>query len=389
MTLASSAPVSSGANRPYDVIIVGARCAGSPTAMLLARRGLRVLLVDKVTFPRDTMRAHFIRGGGVGCLERWEMLPQVAATGCPAMDHIVSDFGDGPLLAPASLIEGEEMVYGPRRIVLDALLVAEAAKAGAEVREAFTVADLLWENDRVVGVRGRTRSGTVVSERASLVVGADGMHSLVARAVAAPSYDVGPPLSCGYYGYFGEIPLDHLEVARLGDRCAVAMPTNDGLTLVFVAAPVAELDAFRHDTEAAFFRTLAAAPWIAEKVRPELRAERWRGTGDLPSFFRKPYGPGWALVGDAGYHQDPITARGISNAFRDAEFLADAVTAGLSGQQPLDAALAAYEARRNEAARPGYDEARLWASGDPFPPALYAQRAALRAAAVHAPALVA
>jgi 2-polyprenyl-6-methoxyphenol hydroxylase-like FAD-dependent oxidoreductase len=348
--------------------------------MLLARRGLRVLLVDRATFPSDSMRAHFLRGAAVSSLTRWGLLDRVAATGSPALPIIVSDFGDGPLAVPAAIGEGVDAVYGPRRFVLDQILVEAAAAAGAEVRQAFTVDGLLWDDGAVVGVRGRTRAGQAVSKRARLVIGADGLHSFVARAVSAPAYDLTPAVSCGYYGYFDGPPLPHGEVAHVPNAFVATIPTNDGLTLAFVAAPIAELNDFRTDTEGAFYRTLDRVPWIAETVRRRRRAERWRGTGDLPNVFRRPFGPGWALVGDAGYHQDPITARGIGNAFRDAELLADAVTAGLSGARPLGEAMADYEQRRNEAARPWFDEAIAWASFRPMPPQVYDQRAALRAA---------
>jgi flavin-dependent dehydrogenase len=140
------------------------------------------------------------------------------------------------------------------------------------------------------------------------------------------------------------------------------------------------LPQFRADIEGTFARTLAGVPWFADAVRERRRAERWRGTGDLPNYFRRPYGPGWALVGDAGYHQDPITARGISNAFQSAQFLAEAIEAAFSGRQPLCEAMAGYERGRNEAGKPGYDEALQWAGFRPFPAELYAQRDALRAA---------
>jgi flavin-dependent dehydrogenase len=364
---------------PYDAIVVGARCAGSPTAMLLARQGAKVLLVDRATFPSDTMRAHFLRGPAIAALARWGLLERVIATGCPPMDHIISDFGDGPLAVPAPITERVEAVYGPRRYLLDTLLVEAAAEAGAEVRQAFTVDALLWEDGQVVGIRGHARGGAPVAERARLVIGADGMHSLVAKAVAAPAYDAGPPLAASYYSYFAGISLDNLLVGHIAPCCAIAMPTNDDLTLVYVAAPIGTLPEFRADIEATFARTLAGVPWLADAVRAGRRVERWRGTGDLPNYFRRPYGPGWALVGDAGYHQDPITARGISNAFQSAQFLAEAIGASFSGRQPLAEAMAGYERRRNEAARPVYDEALQWAGFRPFPAELYSQRAALRA----------
>ncbi len=381
---------SNGAPAPrYDVIVVGARCGGAPTAMLLARKGARVLLVDRVTFPSDTMRGHLLRGVAVDALARWGLLEQVKATGSPPMATYLTDFGDGPLPTPVPMIDdGVAALYAPRRIVLDAILVEAAAAAGVEVRQGFTVEDLLWDDGVVTGIVGRARGGGAVRERAGLVVGADGMRSLVARRVDAPVYHHVPAISCGYYGFFDGPPLDTAAVVLHPGRVvshpghfAIAAPTNDGLIFAYTAVPIAQLAAFRSHLEVAFFETVNRVSWFADLMAGRRRVERWRGTGDLPNFFRRPYGPGWALVGDAGYHQDPITARGISNAFRDAGFLSDAISAGLSGQAPMAEALAGYERRRNEAARPRYEEAIHWASFFPFPAELYEQRAALRAVA--------
>ncbi len=377
----TDAPAIATARSTYDVIVVGARCAGSPTAMLLARLGYRVLLLDRASFPSDSMRAHFVRSAGVERLDRWGLLPRIEASGCPAIRQWVVDLGDFPLPMPSEVLDGGPLQYAPRRFVLDAILVEAAAAAGVEVRQGFSVQEVLQEDGRVVGVRGRARGGREVTERARLVVGADGLHSLVARAVGAPIYDARPTLACSYYSYFGDVPIDGLNVAYRADRIVIAVPTNGDLTLVCVAAPIAAFPAFRADIEGAFFDSLSRVPWLAERVRSGRRAERWLGSGDLPNFFRKPYGPGWALVGDAGYHRDPIPARGISDAFRDAELLVEAIDAGFGGRVPLEAALAGYERRRNEAARPLYEETLARAAFQPFPPEVYAQRAALRPAA--------
>jgi flavin-dependent dehydrogenase len=369
----------------YDAVVVGARCSGSPTAMLLARRGYRVLLLDRAAFPSDSIRNHFVQHPGVVRLNRWGLLPSVAASNCPPVRTFTTDFGDFPLRVPIEQGDGVDADYAPRRVVLDKILVDAAVAAGAELRERFTVHELVWDNDRVVGIRGRSSGGAMVREDASIVIGADGLHSVVAKAVEAQRYNERPALTYGYYSYFSGVPMDGIEVWIRPSRAYINFPTNDGLTCVAIQAPVEGFHAFRSDIEGNFFQTLDAVPELAERVRNGTRQERWYGTADLPNFLRRPYGPGWALVGDAGFHKDPILAQGISDAFRDAELLADAVNAGLSGRTPLDDALGAYEQQRNEMALPGYEQNCAAAAFLPPPPQVFAERAAMRAAQEPAP----
>jgi flavin-dependent dehydrogenase len=366
----------------YDAIVVGARCAGAPTAMLLARKGYRVLLLDRASFPSDTMRSHFIHHPGVVSLHRWGLLPQVVASGCPPIRTRLSDLGDFTLAIPAEAADGVDANYAPRRFVLDTILVEAAGAAGATLREHFTVHELLWDAGRVVGIRGRANGGAMVTERARIVIGADGAHSIVARAVHAPVYDARPALTFAYYSYFSDVPLAGIEVYLRPEECMhINFPTNYGLSCIAIQAPIAGFPAFRADIEGNFFREIDRVPQLAERVRAGRREERWYGTADLANFFRTPYGPGWALVGDAGYHKDPVTAQGITDAFRDAELLAEAVDAGFSGRIPMEDRLADYERCRNAAAMPAYKEACQAASFAPIPPEVLARRAALREAA--------
>jgi flavin-dependent dehydrogenase len=361
----------------YDVIIVGARCAGSPTAMLLARKGYRVLMVDRLTFPSDTFRNHMLLPPALVRLQRWGLLDEVAATNCPPITQMTMHMGDFPLTGRALLPNGIAGLYGPRRKYLDQILARAAVAAGAELREGFSVRELLWDEDRVVGIRGETTSGASVAERARIVVGADGLHSYVARAVGAPAYRTVPTLTWAYYSYWSDVPLSGAMFYRQDDIAMLGFPTNDGLSCVAAFGPIEGFAAFRQDIEGNFERTLDRFPVFAG-VRDGRRAERWLGTADLPNMFRKPYGAGWALVGDAGYHKDPVTANGISDAFRDAELLAEAIDAGFSGRQRLHEALAAYEQQRNEVALPLYEAACQGATFGPLPPDLLALRAALR-----------
>ncbi len=346
----------------YDVIVVGARVAGSPTAMLLAREGYRVLLVDKATFPSETLSTHMITVGGCAQLRRWGLLDQIAATNCPPVTRIELDvsfdlFGAFTLVGfPPPVDNGFAAIYAPKRTVLDKILVDAAATAGAEVRENFAVKEILVDNGWVTGIRGQTPGGEMVTEQARLVVGADGMRSIVAQTVEAPKYAMRPPGTCGYYTYWDDCPVDALEFYTRPDRTIVAFPTNDKQSAIFVEWTNHEFSTFKADLENNFVATLdEIAPDLGRRAHGGKRAHRFMGTADLPNFFRKPCGPGWALVGDAGCHKDPITAQGITDAFRDAEFLAQAIHTGLSGQQPLDEALAGYEQRRNETFMPLYE----------------------------------
>jgi 2-polyprenyl-6-methoxyphenol hydroxylase-like FAD-dependent oxidoreductase len=362
----------------YDAIVVGARCAGSPTAMLLARKGYRVLLVDKARFPSDTLSVHYIHQPGGACLKRWGLLDQVIASNCPPVRRQRLDFGPFALEGTPPPADGVADGYAPRRTILDKILVDAAAAARAEVRERFTVDEIVMDGDRVTGLRGHAAGGAVVTETARIVIGADGLHSSVARAVQAPEYEVRPVFTCAYYSYWSDLPLAGAALYSRPERMLLAGPTNDGQTLVIIYWPIAAFHEVRTDIEGRFLASLDLAPELAEQVRAGRRAERFRGTADLPNFYRKPYGPGWALVGDAGYHKDPITAQGISDAFRDAELLAGAIDEGFSGRQPLEAALADYEETRNAATRPVYDMTCQFAALQPPPPEMQQLMAALR-----------
>jgi flavin-dependent dehydrogenase len=341
--------------RKNDVIIVGARCAGAPLAMLLARKGASVLLVDRAKFPSDTMSTHFIHLTGVTHLRRWGVLDDIVASGCPSITNWTLDLHGARLTGSPPPLDGDAEAYCPRRTILDEILVNAAQRAGAELRQGFSVRDVVREGSRVVGVRGGRGVDAGSVERGSIVVGADGLHSPVARAVSAPIYEQRPTLCCAYYAYWAGVAIDGAEF-HVGDGWAVfAFPTHGSLVCTFVERPREQFNEFRSDVEGSFVRTLKCAGELGERILRGRRASRIVGSGDLPNFFRKPYGPGWALVGDAGHHQDPFGGLGISDAFRDAEFLADALVNGLSGRRPLDDALAEYERRRNEAAMPAYD----------------------------------
>ncbi|HEX5174631.1 MAG TPA: NAD(P)/FAD-dependent oxidoreductase [Gaiellaceae bacterium] len=357
----------------YDAIVVGARAAGSPTAMLLARKGHRVLLVDRASFPSDSLSTHYIHQPGIARLHRWGLLGRLVETGCPPIDAMTFDVGPFALNAAPPASDGVGQGYCPRRTVLDSLLLDAAEEAGAEVRTGVPVDELLFADGAVVGVRMQG-----AEERARVVIGADGRNSFVARAVQAPEYDVRPGRTCAYYTYWAGAQTDRAELYPRDGRMIISGPTHDGLQIVVGFWPREEFKVVRSDVEKSFHAAVSLASPLAERLAAGERADRFYGIGELPFWYRKPYGPGWALVGDAGYHKDPITAQGISDAFRDAELLADALDAGFTGARALAETLGEYERVRNEETRGLYELTYELASLAPPPPEQQALFAALR-----------
>jgi 2-polyprenyl-6-methoxyphenol hydroxylase-like FAD-dependent oxidoreductase len=331
----------------FDVIVVGARCAGSPTAMLLARKGYRVLVVDRATFPSDTISTHVVHPRAVAALARWGLIERLKATGCPPIHTYTFDFG--PFTISGSPGTADSPVsYCPRRTVLDKLLIDAASEAGAEIREAFTVEELLVEDGRVSGIKGRSRSGATVAERARVVIGADGRYSVVAAAVHPLQYNEKPQLLSAYYTYWSNLPIDgRFDTYVRPYRAFAAAPTHGGLTLTVGGWPYSEFEANKKDVERHFLKMFELVPEFAERVRGARREAPIAGAAVL-NYFRKPFGPGWMLVGDAGYNRDPVTAQGISDAFRDAEQCAAALDAAFSGVRLFDEVMNAYQRDRDE-----------------------------------------
>jgi 2-polyprenyl-6-methoxyphenol hydroxylase-like FAD-dependent oxidoreductase len=351
----------------FDAIVVGARCAGSPTAMLLSQKGYRVLVVDRATFPSDTVSTHVVQPLAVGALARWGLLDRLIATGCPPIHTYTYDFGP-VTIAGAPGTESSPVAYCPRRTILDKLLVDAAAGAGAEIRESFTVEEILIEDGRVAGIKGHAKGGAAVTERAKVVVGADGRHSLVAAAVRPDQYNEKPPILAPYYTYWSGLPIDgRFDTYIRPMRGFAIAPTHDGLTLTVGGWPYAEFDANKKDVEGHFLKLFDAVPEIAERVRGAKRVAPIAGA-PVSNFFRKPYGPGWALVGDAGYNKDPITAQGINDAFRDAEQVATALDQSFSGARPFDAAMGDYQRARDEHSLAMYEFTCQLATLEPPPP---------------------
>ena len=363
----------------YDAIVVGARCAGSSTAMLLARRGFKVLLVDRATFPSDTISTHILWPHGAEVLKRWGLLHRLAATGLPPICRPMT-FDVGPFALRGTIPDANDGMGGfcPRRTVLDSVLVNAAAESGVDVRQSFTVDELLVRDDTVTGIRGHGKGSSRVEERARVVIGADGVNSFVARAAQAAEYDARPVAACCYYSYFSDVVQDDIELYVRDHLAFGGAPTNDGFHLVMVNWPAADFAAVRADVEGHVWRALDAAPDFKTRVRKGRREEKWFGTAGVPGYFRKPFGKGWALVGDASYNRDPITAQGISDAFIDAETLAETLAAWLSGHGTFEDLLAVHESTRNERVRPMYNFTAELAALEPPPPEMRALFGALR-----------
>jgi flavin-dependent dehydrogenase len=253
-------------------------------------------------------------------------------------------------------VDGIEEVLVPRRTVLDPLLADAAAEAGAEVRLGFAAKELVFDDGRVVGIRGREEGGRLVEERARIVVGADGVRSFVASAVEAPTYNEREPLSSFYYSFWGDVPVGEARITVRDGRAVALFPTHDDLTLVGVGWSLARGPEAGDGIEATYLATLdATVPETAEWVRAGTQASRVAGMANIPNFFRQMHGPGWVLAGDAGYHKDPVTAEGITDAFRDAERVAAAIDEGLAGRSPMEDALAEAQRARDAAVTPFYE----------------------------------
>jgi 2-polyprenyl-6-methoxyphenol hydroxylase-like FAD-dependent oxidoreductase len=341
----------------YDVAVVGARCAGAATAMLLARRGHRVLVLDHARPGSDTLSTHALMRGGAVQLRRWGLLGAVAAAGTPPIRQTRFQYGDESAPVRIKPGAGVDALYAPRRTVLDRILVDAAVAAGAEVRFGVGVTDLERDPDgRVVGLVARDRDLAPVRVRARLTIGADGIRSLVARETGAATLRTGAGSGAVVYGYWAGLDVTGYEWFYRRGATAGFVPTNDGETLVFAGTTTAR---FRReiagDVRAGYLRLLKEAVGGSDHRLDDRPAPpRLRAFPGQPGHSRRPWGPGWALVGDAGHFVDPLSTHGMTDAFRDAELLAEAVDAVLAGADE-GAALAGYERRRDHLARPMFD----------------------------------
>lgn len=349
----------------YDVLIVGARCAGASAALSLARQGARVLLMDRAGFPSDTVSTHLLHAAGVARLRDLGLLEPLLAGGCPPIGSIRFQPGDDLVLRGSPYpYDGVSISLAPRRTVLDALLVEAAAAAGAEVREHVSFRKAVWDGGRVVGAEC-VADGRVFVERAALVVGADGRHSSVARSVGAGVVRDGGSFGCQFYGYWGGVPDEGARVFVGGGRAVLAYPTHGGEHLVLVGWPRARLAEVRQDIARHFLAAVAEkAPAVREYLTDDARSGRLAGSGDLGNFVRASSGPGWVLVGDAAVAKDAVTAQGIGDALSQARSLAGRLPAALAaGPAAVDAATAAHVADRDRDGAAAFATTLAFATG--------------------------
>lgn len=326
------------------MIVVGARCAGAATAMVLARRGLSVLVLDRGREGTDTLSTHALMRAGVLQLHDWGILEPLRRKGTPLVRSTSFHYGDETVRIELRPRDGVEGLFAPRRYVLDQLLVDGAREAGAEVLHGIVMTDVMRSDEgRVIGVVAKDPDGGAIPVAAGLVIGADGMHSTVAKQVDAQPYRTARHTTAVVFSYFANVGLDDYHWYYRPGVSAGAIATNDGLTCVFAAFPPQRFEVLGRDVAAGHRDVLReCSAELAAAVERAERKERYRGFGGLLGYFRQSWGPGWALVGDAAYFKDPLTAHGMTDALVDAEHLARAVVVG------SDEALAAYQQARDE-----------------------------------------
>lgn len=331
----------------YDVIVVGARCAGSATGMLLARRGYRVLIVDRTSFPSDPICTHHMNVAAVALLARWGLLDRLTTSGCPAAGRTLATVGTSTVEVPNPVLGGLNVSFAPRRSVLDGLLIDAARQAGAEVRERFAVRDLIWDHDRVTGVVGYGEDGHALCYFARWIVGADGRSSLVARSTGVLPYGEQPSTACCYYTYWSGVEHSAPVWLFAADASIGVLPTNDDLACIVVRRPITEWVRFKREPESLYLDQLARFPTLAERMSSASRHGRFVGTAELGGSSRRAWGAGWVLVGDAGRHRDPMGWGGIGEAFWHAERVANALDDGFAGRASIEKGLSAFHRERD------------------------------------------
>ncbi len=327
-----------GSEHSCDVVVVGARCAGSPLAALLARQGLDVAVLERASFPRDTLSSHLFEADALAFLNRLDVTERLWATGAPPVNRTDTRVEDVHLTMDLPLRAGDiGGMASVRRLLLDPILADAARQAGAEVHTASRVTGLIHEQGRVAGVSFE-QEGAVRRMRARLVVGADGRHSTVARLCGARRYNVTPNRRPLFWAFLEDADMGSEPTFlshRWADRFILGIPADSGLYQVLMWPEESELGRFRADREAAFIEHARTCEPLAEGLAGARRTGKIFGALRWEGFFREPSGPGWVLCGDAGHFKSPSPGRGIGDAFLQADSLARAIGHGLEGS-PAD-----------------------------------------------------
>jgi flavin-dependent dehydrogenase len=332
--------------RKYDVVVVGGRCAGSPLAMLLAREGLSVALVEQATFPRDTLSTHIFETSALAFLNRIGVLSALRATGAPIVNHVDLRQEGFRARVPVPQQPGDVGgVMSVRRMLLDPMLLEAAAGAGAEVLLGAKVTALVRDRGRVTGVNV-VRNESEQALEARLVVGADGRNSTVARLAGSRQYNLTPNERFAYWSFFEDAdPGAEPAVIfhRWSGTFVVAIPADSGLYQVLALPELGELPRFRQNLEESYLEYIRRCEPVAQALSGARRVGKIFGMLRFEGFFRDATGPGWVLVGDAGHFKDPAPGQGIQDAFRQVEALAPAIIGAInSSPSALDEALAGW-----------------------------------------------
>ncbi|HWM22499.1 MAG TPA: NAD(P)/FAD-dependent oxidoreductase [Ilumatobacteraceae bacterium] len=330
----------------YDVVVVGARAAGAATAFLLARHGLSVLMVDRSDHGADTLSTHALMRGGVIQLHRWGLLDDVIAAGTPPVRRTTFSFADEKVAITIKPSYGVDALYAPRRTVLDPILVDAAETSGVDMLFGVTVTDVVrGASSAVEGIVARPADGPPITVQARIVVGADGIRSTIAELVGARLERVGTGASAVTYGYWSDLDTDGYEWVFRPDAATGVIPTNDGLACVFASATPSRIG--RGGLDVLRDVLAASSPELAERVAGATAPRGTRTFAGRPGHVRRSWGDGWALVGDAGYFKDPLSAHGLTDALRDAELLARAIVDVVIGGADEAEVLAGYQSTRD------------------------------------------
>lgn len=351
----------------HDVVVVGARLAGTTLAAEMARRGRDVVVVDKARFPADTLSTHVLFGGGVEELRHMGALDRILDLDPSLMRWVqITIAGEVTVTERWGRSGGTDFVLCIPRLLQDEILVDVAREHGADVREGWEFRDLIWRAGRVVGARCRDADGDERELRAKLVVGADGRRSAVAARAGAWS-----PYRCSKNGR--GLVFRYVDDPHVGTRLnETASQWRDGgsVCMTFPSAPrprmialvmgrASEVARARKDPNGVWAEFLGRHPGFAERIAGAGNQSKLRSTADVPAYFRASSGPGWALAGDSGHFKDPVIGNGQRDAVRMGRTLGEAASPVLDEPSELDAALRRWEQERDDDCLAAYHFANL------------------------------